>query len=327
MNQKYCLYLNNGINFHHSGLTFCNKLWQDYSFQKYNDDYLKLFFEKRKIILENMKNNICPEHCEQCLYLKEIDKNEKIENTIKFIEIYHWNQCNCACIYCSNRETTKLKITTKRNQNGVINVLSDLKKLQKEQLLDKNIEISMVGGEPTILKEFPQLLKFFIKNQYAVNILSNGILYEKQVTKVIKTNPKSSICISLDCASKENYIKIKGIDKFDDVIKNIKKYIKETKQFSNRIIVKYIILKGINDTQEEIDKWIDLCTSIGVTNYFPSIEFCHSVKNPEKSELTQEICDLYNYMKKRIKDSNSEFTISTYDFVEEMIKNRSYKIR
>ncbi len=325
---KYCFYLNNGINFHYSGLTYCNKLWQDHSFQKYEQDYLKTFFEKRESILSDMKERIYPEHCQKCLYLKEVDENFHIDdNKIKFIEIYHWNQCNCACVYCSNRENTKLKITEGRNNKGVINVLNDLKKLQKQNKLSQNVEISLVGGEPTILKEFPNLLKFFIKNKYTIDILSNGIFYEKYISKTIKSNPNSSICISLDCASKENFKKIKGVDKFDDVIKNIKRYIKDTKNLSHKVMIKYIILKGLNDTKEEIDNWIKLCSSIGVTNFFPSIEFCHSVRNPEKSELTQEICDLYEYMKKRIKEYNPEYIVSTYDFVEEIIKNHSYKIK
>ena len=327
LKKKYCLYLNNGINFHYSGLTYCNKLWQDHSFQKYEQNYLKIFFEKRESTLSDAKDGIYPEHCQKCLYLKEVDENFHIDDKIKFIEIYHWNQCNCACVYCSNRETTKLEISKGRKHKGVINLLDNLKELQKQDRLSKNVEISLVGGEPTILHEFPKLLKFFIKNKYTVNILSNGIFYEKYITKTIKTNPNSSICISLDCASKENFKKIKGVDEFDNVVKNIKRYIKDTKDLSNKVIIKYIILKGLNDTKEEIDNWIKLCISIGVTNFFPSIEFCHSVKNPEKSELTQEICDLYEYMKSKIKEYNSEYTISTYDFVEDIIKNHSYKIR
>ena len=327
MKQKYCFYLNNGINFHYSGLTYCNKLWQDHTFQQYDKDFLTTFFKERESVLENMKKGVCPEHCKKCLYLQEVNEDFPTDNKIKYIEIYHWNQCNCACVYCSNRETTKLKISTGRNQQGVINVLKNLKELHKQKKLDPNAEISLVGGEPTILQEFPLLLKFFIKNQYKVNILSNGIFYEKYIAKAIKANQDSSICISLDCASRENFKKIKGVDKFDDVIKNIRRYIKDTKNLSHRIIIKYIILKGINDTKQEIDNWINLCASIGVTNFFPSIEFCHSVKNPEKSELTQEICDLYEYMKTRIKESDPEFTISTYDFVEGIIKNHSYKIK
>jgi len=327
MKAKYCLYLNNGINFHYTGLTFCNKLWIGESFQKYEKNWLEIFFENRKKILEEMSKGILPKHCEKCMYLRELNDDEIIDNKIKFIEIYHWNQCNCACFYCSNRETTKLKITTSRNQKGVIDVLPNLKKLHKQNLLDENLDISFVGGEPTLLKEFPYLLKFFIKNKYSVNVLSNGILYEKYIVKALKSNPKSYLCISLDCGSRETFKKIKGLDKFDEVLKNIKHYIKDSKEASNRIMIKYIILKGVNDSKEEINKWLNVCTKLGVTNYFPSIEFCHSVRNPEKSELTDEICKLYYYMKNKIKEINPDYTVSTYDFVEELVKNQSYKIR
>lgn len=325
MKPKYCLYLNNGINFHYSGLTFCNKLWIGDMFQPYDKGYLEYFLEKRKDVIDNMQNGIAPDNCKNCLYLKEIE-NSNENNKIKYIEIYHWNHCNCACFYCSNRETTKLKITEKK-QKGVIDVLPNLKKLHKLDMLDKNINISLVGGEPVLLKEFTGLLKFFIKNNYSVSILSNGILYEKYIPKAIRSNENSYLNISLDCGSKELFKKIKGVDKFDDVIKNIKRYINESKEAKNRIMLKYILLKGVNDNKEEIDKWINLCSNLGVTNYFPSIEFCHSVRNPENNELTEEICNLYEYMKQKIKQTNPDFTISTYDFVEELINKHSYKIR
>ena len=253
MTPKYCLYLNNGLNFHYSGLTFCNKLWIGDTYQKYEDDYLKTFFDNREHILQDMQNGIVPEHCKNCLYLKDYT-NEEITPKIKFMEIYHWNECNCACFYCSNRHVTKLKMTQKRNIKGVIDVLPNLKKLQKQNLLDENLEVTMVGGEPTLLKEFSGILKFFIKHKYGINILSNGIYYEKYIPKAVKASEKSFLTISLDSGSPEVFKQIKGVDKFNDVLKNIKRYVKDAKDAKNRIMIKYIILEGVNDSKTEIDK-------------------------------------------------------------------------
>lgn len=327
MTQKYCKYLNNGLNIHHFGLKYCNKIWFDRASWGYDKKSLEEFWKTREEVFKKLKNGIAPENCEKCMYLQEIDDNEIISDKIKFIEIYNWIQCNCACFYCSNREQTKLKIFNRRNQKGVIDALPLLKNLQKKGKLDADLEVFMAGGEPTILKEFVGLLKFFIKNNYRAHVLSNGILYEKYISKLINTQNHSSLSISLDCGTRETFKKIKGVDKFDDVIKNIKKYVTDTKELSDRIMLKYILLKGVNDNKEEIDKWIDVCSSIGVVSYVPSIEFCHSVMNPEKSELTPEICDLYEYIKKRVKEVNPDFNVYTYDFVEEIIKRNSYNIR
>ncbi len=327
MKPKYCIYLNNGINLHYSGLTFCNKLWKSCDYQQYDKKTFDTFLEKRAKVLFDMSQGNAPKNCEKCIYLKEIGQSEQINDKILFVEVTHWTECNCACFYCSNRDTTKLKISKGRRHKGVVNVLDYLKKLHKLNLLDENVKFSMTGGEPTILREFPDLLKFFIKHKYTVDILSNGILYEKYISKALVAKLDSSFTISIDCSDRETFKKIKGVDKFDDVIKNIKRYVKETEGKTSNIIIKYILLKGVNDSKEQIDNWINLCVSLGIKNLFITIEFCHSATKAESPELTNEICELYQYAKDKIKSVDKNLTVLTYDFVEEMIKKRSYSIK
>jgi molybdenum cofactor biosynthesis enzyme MoaA len=328
--ENYCKRLSNGINFNFKGITFCSSLWSNVAsaYTPYDKHYIENFLERRHKTIENAQKGIFPDYCNKCNSKMHTHDNidESCVEKIKFIEIYHWNQCNCACFYCSNREETNLKITEKRNQKGAIDVMPMLKKLKKLNLLDEHTEISMVGGEPTILKEFPEILKFAIKNKFSVNILSNGILYEKYISKAINETQNTTLIVSLDCGTKEMFKRIKGIDKYDDVIKNLKKYVKETKEKSRNVICKYIILPGVNDNQEEINKWIDQCTSIGITNFFITLEFCKSANDPKKENIPEEICQLYEYTKTKIKEVNPNFSVSTYSFVDEFVKNRSYKV-
>ena len=57
------------------------------------------------------------------------------------------------------------------------------KEIKKLNLLDDNLSLSTHGGEPTILKEFGDIIKFALKNKYPMTLLSNGILYEKTYPK------------------------------------------------------------------------------------------------------------------------------------------------
>ena len=276
-----------------------------------------------------MKKGIVPSHCDNCVYLETAnDKPMEINNKFKRIECYHWVQCNCACFYCSNRQKTKLKITNPlfHKVKGIINIYPYIKELKKRNLIDDDARFSIVGGECTLLKEFPDIIKFVIKNNYPIDILSNGILYEKYISKALNANKKSFLSISLDSGTSETFKKIKRVDKFNNVVKNLKKYVKETKENSNQVMVKYIILKGINDNKDEIDKFFDVCTNIGITNFFPSIEFCNSVKPGKNPVISDKICELYEYMKTKAKEINPNNTVSTYDFVDLMIKNKSYNI-
>lgn len=325
MKYKCCQYIKSGLNFTRTGLRFCNKLsasGQD-SIVCYDKDFYRNFVNIKDSIIENCKNNIVPEYCEGCIYLEDKEWDDDSNNKINNIEIFHWNQCNCACVYCGNRNETHLKITEKKGKSEFVDLYKILKSFIKEKRFAENVNVSFVGGEPTLLKEFPDILKLFIKQNYKLHILTNGILYEKLFAKSLKHSKENYMTISLDCGRKEMFKKIKGVDKFDNVIKNIKRYIKDSGENSKNLIIKYILIEGLNDNKEEIISWLELCKELGVKTLHPTIEFCHSVNNPCKKGPSDNICDLYYFMKDKIIEYG--FNINTYDFVEIIVKNKSYK--
>ncbi len=325
MKYKCCQYIKNGLNFTRTGLGFCNKLpsiGQD-SIVLYGDNFYENFVNIKKNTIENCKNNIIPSFCEGCIYLEEKEWDDNFDDKINNIEIFHWNQCNCACVYCGNRSETHLKITKKKEKSEFVDLYKILKAFIKEKHFAENVNVSFVGGEPTLLKEFPNILKLFMKQNYKMHILTNGILYEKLFAKSLKHNKENYMTISLDCGCKDMFNRLKGVDKYDDVIKNIKRYLKDSGENSKNLIIKYILIEGLNDNKEEIIKWLELCKLLGVKTLHPTIEFCHSTNNPSKKGPSDHICELYNFMKEKIVEYG--FNINTYDFVEVIVKNKSYR--
>ena len=321
MKYKCCKYIKNGICFQTAGVRFCSKLSSVVTndFIPYNENFFEKFMAYKQQIINECQNGNAPDYCKNCIYFEEREWND---TKIKYIDLFHWNQCNCACVYCSNRNETKLQITTKKVK-GSIELYKILKFLLKDNLLDEKVDISFGGGEPTILKEFLDILKLFMKQKYNMHLLTNAILYEKMFSKFLKQSTNNYMTISLDCGTAETFRRIKGVDKFNDVIKNIKRYIKESGENSKNLFIKYILIEGLNDNKEEIIKWIELCKSLGVKSLHPSIEFCHSFKDQNKKGPSDNICDLYNYMKEIIVENG--FNMNTYDFLEPIIKNRSYR--
>ena len=324
---KYCQYLNQGINFYHEGMTFCNTLWNHTGYLKYSKNVKKninAFLKKRTDLIKLVNQKDFKEKCRRCPSLQDIDERQiKVSDKFKHIEIYHWTNCNCGCFYCSNRKKTKLKIANQRNLKGKITVVDYLKELKRRDLIDEYAEISMTGGEPTILKELPELCNFIIENNIKANILSNGIIYEQAIADVLKSDTDAFFMVSIDCGTRVTYQKIKRVDKFDEVIKNMAKYVEEAGKSADKIAIKYIILENVNDNKEEIDKWIEVCSKIGIKNFFVSIEFCHS-KDSGKTDISEHICKMYEYAKQRVTEVNPELNVLTFDFVETFIKNRSY---
>ena len=122
-------------------------------------------------------------------------------------------------------------------------------------LIRRGGAIGFGGGEPTILPEFDKLIKLFLKNGFDdMRVPSSGIKYSSAIAKGIETG-QLSVVVSIDSGCRETYKKIKQIDAYEKVCKNLKKYSKAQKRFFN-VISKYIIIPEVNDTKEEIDKWL-----------------------------------------------------------------------
>ena len=79
--------------------------------------------------------------------------------------------------------------------------------------------------------------------------------------------------LSLDSGCMETYKKIKQVDKFDKIIKNLQQYIKKSPSAVNQIRMKYIFLEGINDNKEEIEKFLNLVRNLGIRNVEISINY------------------------------------------------------
>jgi molybdenum cofactor biosynthesis enzyme MoaA len=63
--------------------------------------------------------------------------------------------------------------------------------------------------------------------------------------------------VSLDAGTADTFAKIKGIDCFDKVIKNLEKY-----AAVGNIQLKYILLEGINDNKNDIDDFVAIAERI-----------------------------------------------------------------
>ena len=122
-----------------------------------------------------------------------------------------------------------------------------------------------------------------------------------------KKDVEIKVIISLDAGSREVFKKVKKTDKFKEVCKNIKKYaLAAKKSIPSHLGVKYIIIPNVNDTKEEIDKWLDLCIKeLGVKYLIADIEekwFVHHDGN-----VPEYVKDHLRYIRQRCLDADIEF--------------------
>ena len=269
-----CRYLAHGLYIHYDCFRHChlsihspnernNNYIIPYKGPKDKIDWNEVFGIKNKLVKE-MREGIIPPFCQGCHWIEEFDENSDeqflsdLDNYIDMIWIGHTNECNANCIYCF----AYLEILEKRTIKGY-----DIFPLFKE-LLDKKIynleknpgaHVSFAMGEPTIMKKFDDIINIFAKggNKFFA-LYTNGIHFSRMTNKVLAMpDVEINVVISLDSGSREVFKKVKKVDKFKDVCNNIKKYVSSAHN-KKHVGVKYIIIPNVNDTKEEIDKYVKI---------------------------------------------------------------------
>ncbi len=248
------------------------------------------FFKIKRAYRDIQKSGNTVEGCRGCVFLEERlwCQDDYIDNIL----IDHFTKCNCFCTYCYTEEDKK-----RYNSLKTYNIYPIIKDMFDKNIIRRGGAIGFGGGEPTILPEFDKLIKLFLKNRFDdMRVPSSGIKFSPVIAKGISTG-QLSVVVSVDSSSRETYKKIKQIDKYETVCKNLKKYSKAQTKYFN-VISKYIIMPGVNDTKEEIDNWMRFNKENKIEVIVIDIE--NSALNKYRHEKPDErILDLIRYVKQR----------------------------
>lgn len=120
-------------------------------------------------------------------------------------------QCNLQCEHCYAKKDKVKELTLEKCQRVI------------DKLLEWNcLDISFEGGEPLIKKEFFDILKYAKRNNFIVDILTNGILLNQENNKKLEESIDDidRIQISLDGWRTQNDI-IRGNNSYDIVLGNL----------------------------------------------------------------------------------------------------------
>ncbi|MDD3341932.1 MAG: radical SAM protein [Bacilli bacterium] len=227
-----------------------------------------------------------PEVCKDCPSLKEADWSGTME--LKYMLINHWENCHADCVYCHTHENKK-----ELNAMKPWKILPILKDALSKGMLSNNGNVNISGGEPTCLKEFGDLMKFFLeKTNIFIMLNTSAIDYSKYIKKAIEEG-RSTATISLDSGTRETYKKVKNVDKFNKVIENIKKYKKGLPADKiHHIGMKYIFIPGYNDNKEELLSWLKLIEDMGLKNIQIELEHHWYEKNKYLPDNVKELIEI-----------------------------------
>ena len=294
-----CPYMKNSIHFFYDNISACCTnvngpvFYPDYKGElvDWNEVY-----KKRKAIIKKIKSpfrkEVIPECCKGCCDANQFLSDTPPDNFVNEIQIMYFHNnmsCNAKCTYC----------TYSHIERGYRYLVVPLvKSLIQSNLLSKNTRIYMSGGEITISKEFEDLLSILINHvESRIEILSSGIKYCESIKEAFRQN------ISLDSGGGETYKTIKQLDCFDKVIENIKTYLSVADSAKDNIILKYILIDGVNDNKKELENFLNTAKDLGINNVRLDFDY-------EKYRFTEDITvpeyyfELYDFFNTEVKKRN-----------------------
>jgi len=159
--------------------------------------------------------------------------------------------CSLNCVYCEVGRTTNL--TTDRLEYVKYDeVIDELKQFMSNKPKIDYITFSG-SGEPTLNSRIGNVLKY-IKEKYPkikTAILTNGtLLYDKQLREELMS--ADIILPSLDAASRDVFRKIDRPNKKLNTETYIQGLVDLRKDYKGKIWLEVFLLKGYNDTKEEL---------------------------------------------------------------------------
>lgn len=176
------------------------------------------------------------------------------------IDIIPYKICSFDCIYCQLGETTQ-KTIIQEEYTPIELGLDELKrKIQEKQIIDY---ITLSGsGEPTLNSKIGVLIREIKKiSDIPVAVLTNSSLFWNN--PVIQDIQSADLILpSLDAGSNETFQKINRPDNkitFNQLIEGL---INLRKSFTKNIWLEVLLVKGINDTSDELQNIADFCKMI-----------------------------------------------------------------
>ena len=161
--------------------------------------------------------------------------------------------CNYQCIYCQLGKTTNFT-NIRKNYFPKKDITAEIEKAIKlnENKFDY---ITFVGsGEPTLYKDLKDLIiKTKELSEKPLCVITNGsLLYEKGVQNALIYS--DVVLPSLDAGDEKSFLRINRPHPSINFEKLIQGFIDFKKKFEGRFWIEVMLMKGINDSKEELFK-------------------------------------------------------------------------
>jgi cyclic pyranopterin phosphate synthase len=170
--------------------------------------------------------------------------------TFPYIRLSITDVCNFKCGYCLPNG-----YQIDKSDNRKFLQLEEIKRLAKVFSKLGVGKIRLTGGEPTVRKDFFDIIKI-LKNEAGIKkvvITTNGYHLDKKA-KMFVDSGLNGINISIDSLDRNTFKKVTGHDRLPEILKGIKNL--QDLYFEN-IKINAVLLNGINSSDKDFETWAE----------------------------------------------------------------------
>lgn len=225
-----------------------------------------------------------------------------------YIQWHITDRCNLRCIDCYQEKYTRENELSWQQ----LHVLCD-KLIDTMKKWDKELKITLTGGEPLLKEELWDILKYLDKSNYIseLSIITNGTIIDKYISELQGYTKLKEIYISLDGITSDSNDSIRGAGTFKKTIDNIKLLLLN----NIPVVIMFTLLKrNINDAKS----LLNFAENLGVDGFIIErfVPLGQGKKVINEVVSGEELNELYRHI---FNESGFEYQI------EEVIKYRAVR--
>ena len=175
---------------------------------------------------------------------------DKFGRTFPYVRLSITDVCNFKCGYCLPNG-----YQIDKSDNRKFLQLEEIKRLAKVFSKLGVCKIRLTGGEPTVRKDFFDIIKI-LKHEAGIKkvvITTNGYHLDKKA-KMLVDSGLNGINISIDSLDRNTFKKVTGHDRLPEILKGIKNL--QDLYFEN-IKINAVLLNGINSSDKDFETWAE----------------------------------------------------------------------
>ena len=119
-------------------------------------------------------------------------------------------------------------------------------------------------GEPMLVKHLPDMIRYLKARNVHVLFNTNGTLLAPKKQREIIDTGLDELRVSLDAAEAEMFLKVRGKDMFDRIVRNVSSFTNLQRAIGAEKPVVSLWLTGLKETVDQLPEFVRMAARIGV---------------------------------------------------------------